>query len=318
MTVPEVLITPSAASAIIDEALLHPFIETACGLVGFIFPNDLPVIVGTVPAPVLDIVRKNATVSIGGVNIAAAMKWLYDNYKVSRLHLGEPDMLPLEHLWYAHSHQQIGMKYYSGTDETSMLEAITKHGFTLAVGPLVNITHFSGGLDPIRKTRTFIRGKRRSEVELRFYYLSKKMVDAGITKPIIAMPRFINEKKVPSIPSLPWVFADEAHYAEQLRHIHAIGATVIPLHRNVDDDPIQELQLIVKKEGEWKGSLIITTQPDFPASEPSFQVVGDYDTATPGKEVLSVKVDKDGNNLWSHPGADFIEVISKLIEMELL
>lgn len=308
---PKLLITTEAAQDLAREALKFPNRETACGLVGLILSNGTVAITGIIAPSAMDIIRNVATTQFGGENLAAATEWLQVNYGL----IHKKETAKFAFLWKGHSHHQLGFDHFSSTDEESILDAVQKYGLEVAIGVLTLIDEDKSVVHTEMQPGT-LSVESDSSVRLRFYYLSREMVAQGITKPILLTPKVINAKSVPALPSLPWQFTDEENFRRQIRQLEEYEARVVVLHRDVNGDPVQEVQFVVQKPS-WKGVLIITTNWDFPNTPPVVEVVSDTDPSKPGSEKHEVKTDKEGNPLWN-PDTDFIDLVFRLEEMEEL
>jgi hypothetical protein len=301
------MITNEAAADLAQEALKFLHRETACGLVGLIFSDAAIAITGIIPPSVMDIVRNVTTTQFGGENLAAAAEWLQVNYNL--IHK-EADKPKFAFLWKGHSHHQLNYDHFSSTDEDSILEAVNL-GLDVAIGALTLIDRNDMVVYPGLQNGT-IYVTAGASVRLRFYYLSRAMVDAGIKKPILLTPRIISAKSVPALPSLPWEFTNEAAFRRQIRQLEDYGAHIVVLHRDVSGDPTQEVQFVVQKPS-WRGTLMITTSWDYPNTPPLIQVISDTDPSKPGMEINEAKLDKDGHSLWT-PETDFIDIVLKIVE----
>lgn len=308
------MITEEAADDLVTEVIRFPSHENACGIVGLTFTNGSMAITGIIPAASMDIVRNESTAKFGGENLKAAVEWMETNFDL--LH---PDDVKAKaeftFFWKGHTHQQIKYPHYSSTDEQSILDAVKKYGMEKAVGVLGLIDHKEDSLHA-NLVKTGLSGTRSFEVSLLFYYLDQKMVASGEEKPILLTPRIIKAKNVPALPPLPWEFTNEDSFKRQIRQLDEFGARVVPLHRNVNGDAIQEVQFIITKP-DWNGNLIITTNWDYPKTPPLIQVISDIDPRHPGKELHEVKLDVEGKPIWTHV-SDFIDVVFELEKLKEL
>lgn len=312
---PRLMVTEEAADDLVTEVIRYPGHENACGLVGLTFANGSMAITGIIPASPMDIVRRESTAQFGGDTLAAAVEWMDINYGL--LHPEDVKAkAEFTFFWKAHTHQQLKYSHFSSTDNKSILDAVKKHGMQKAIGVLGIIDRMEG-TKRSNLGRTGLTAKRLFEVSLLFYYLDQEMVDRGQEEPILLTPKIIKAKNVPALPPLPWSFTNEDSFKRQLRQLDEFGARVVPLYRDVDKDPIQELQFVIFKPGKWKGTLFITTDWDYPKSSPLIQVLSDIDPTRPGKELHEVQLDIEGKPIWT-PESDFLDVVLELEELKEL
>lgn len=310
---PQLLVTTQTLRELTAETLKFPTIETACGLVGMTLSSGQIVIAGIIPPSARDIVRRVATVKFGGENLEAAVVWDEENFE--RIHKDDKTA-KFSFIWKKHSHHGLDYDHFSLTDENSILDAVKKYGMEFAIGILALIPENKSVIRTKNQMEGTISVESETLVQFRFYYLDRKMVEAGIEKPILITPKVIDEKSVPAMPKLAWQFYDEDNFNRQLRQLDEYGAKVTVLHRDVRDDPIEEIQFVIRKES-WKGILMITTNWDYPASDPLIQVISDIDPDRPGKETYQVTKDINGQPIWT-PESDFIDVVFELEKLKEL
>ncbi|KKQ92634.1 MAG: hypothetical protein UT17_C0001G0013 [Candidatus Woesebacteria bacterium GW2011_GWB1_39_10] len=312
-TDPRVLITRKVLRELSAETLKYPNIETACGLVGMVLANGTIVIAGVIPPSTRDIVRRQATVKFGGEGLSAAVLWMEANF--ANIHKND-SVANFSFIWKKHSHHGLGYNHFSQTDVNSIVEAVEKYKMEFAIGILALI--------PENRSTVHTRGQMKGTVSVesdvtvrfRFYYFDRNMLQAGIREPKLVTPQVVDEKVVPVMPPLAWQWVDEDGFNRQLRQLEEYGARATPIYRDVNGDPIQEIQFVITKPN-WKGTLLVTTNWDYPKTPPLIQVISDVDPTRPGKELHEVKLDADGKPIWTSE-SDFIDVVFELEKLEEL
>lgn len=276
MIAPRVLITDTVFKAMVNEVLKHPTIETSWGLAGLVFQKRNVMITNIIlPAPE-DIVRRAGTVRIGGDYQAEQLDWLARDHLKMKLMAKRPQVegreLPeYRYVFSGHSHHTLGLKSYSGVDNRSIRLAIVENGLDVAIGPLANIVRDSfsqsGGpfSDPVMSIS--------QGVEMRFYYLSKEMVERGITHPVKIKPSIVVERKSSAlIPRLAWRYENREFFLSELRQLQALGANVQVMNRDLPQFDHLAVQFLLTKEG-WKSPLLINTQWSYPNKKPEFEIM---------------------------------------------
>ena len=271
---PVVHITPAVIEQMADEVLRHPRRETAWGIVG-VRQNGTSIITGVVLPSASDVVRNFATASFGGTGAAERVQWLLSNWDYMK-ELGlNPDDTEFVIMYKGHSHhglQPFGFPRYSGTDERSILEAVTdENGLDEAVGPLA-VCSVSEPTIRLLHGKRGITYRRSAAVHFVFYYLSKKMVEAGITRPILIRPVLVDDPtQVPVTPPEGWHHAHEAEFQRELDLLQGYGCEVAVNYREIEGGPPYEIVLSVDRNT-WRNMLTITTFWDHPNTPPKFKV----------------------------------------------
>ena len=308
-TEPLVSITRQAVFQMVDEALKYQDIETAWGLYGLIFPHEIALVTGILRASSSDIVRHYATTTLGGDRQAEAVRWLSSNHKILKKMRASPEDARFAFLFKGHSHHKLGVDSYSAQDHASILEAVEQDGLEIAIGPLVTLATKGPNINYPASWKGTIVADQSQRVWLRFYYLSRSMLDANIRRAKLIDPILVDANDVPIVPPLGWQFTNEDDYLEQLRHLKGYGCQVQVIFREIQNGPPFEIQFLITKP-QWRGMLSIVTNWDFPKTAPTFQVLnpakessetGDYDVATDLPEGL----------LWN-PGDDLILAVFRL------
>jgi hypothetical protein len=309
---PTVLVTEKALADMTLEVLENPDIETAWGLVGFIFGGGETVIVTNVVRPdPTEVARQYATTNLGGDQQVEALRWLTANYELIRSHKGVTTEATYGFLFKGHSHHQLGFSGYSSTDFSSLVESVEKDGLVVAIGPLANIREHKHTVAQIRGGLGGAKVDIHHQVDFTFYYLSQKMLAEGQRVATTVQPTIIKATDVfMPVPELGWQFVRRAEYLEQLRHLKAYGCSVNVVTRDAKAGPPLEVQFIVTKPGVWRGSLSIVTDSNFPASAPTFDVL----SPTGPSKVAFLWVnspEKQAGELWNK-GEDLIESVFRL------
>ncbi|OGM75466.1 hypothetical protein A3H19_03020 [Candidatus Woesebacteria bacterium RIFCSPLOWO2_12_FULL_39_9] len=309
MIEPIIFITKQALYEMVNEVLRFPEIETAWGLYGLIFPNETTLVTGILKASASDIVRKYATTTLGGNRQAEAVRWLSSNHKILKKMNVSPDEARFAFLFKGHSHHVLGVDSYSSQDHASIFEAVEKDGLEIAIGPLATLETKGPDVNYLASWRGTMVIDQSQRVWLRFYYLSRSMLENRVRRARLIDPIVVDAVDVPVVPPLGWQFTREDDYLEQLRHIKNYGCQVQVILREIRNGPPFEVQFLVSKPN-WLGMLSIVTDWDFPKTAPTFQVLnptkgsseaGDYEGA---KYLLE-------EPLWS-PEFDLIEVVFRL------
>lgn len=279
MNPPNLAITHSAFKAMVNEVLKYPDIETSWGLAGYVQGKRNVFITNIIlPAPE-NIVRRAGTVVIGGEYQAEQLDWLARDQLKMKLKLKkdypefESRVPEYTYVFSGHSHHTLGLKSYSGVDNRSIRLAIVENGLDVAIGPLANIvrdnlTEYGGHFgDPVISLS--------HGVEMRFYYLSKEMVESGITYPVKVKARLMAEgkNKLP-IPKLAWKYFNREFYMSELRQLQALEANVQVMHRDLPGFDHMVVQFLLTKP-EWKSPLLINTDWNYPVKKPQFEVMID-------------------------------------------
>lgn len=301
------LVTRDVLHALNKEALRFPDIETAVGVVGLHFEDGTIALTGIIPAPARDVVRNVATAQLGGKDLKDAFEWLAKNHHA----LNPKTEIEFFFAGKAHSHQKISFNVFSSTDEQSMLGAVEKHGAEFQVWPLLLISEFKSEVSVLGQMQGTVSVSSRTNVRIRFYYLDKKMVGLGRRTPVLVKPQVIDAKGLPVVlPKLPWRYADEDSFRRQLRQLDEYGAKTIVIHHNVDDDPEDEVQFIIQHP-DWRKTLIITTNWDYPRTQPVVRVISS------SGEIKIVTHDVHKAPIWTSE-SDFIDIVFELLELEEL
>lgn len=309
---PKLLITKQAVHDLRAEALRFLTNETGAGLFGLIYTQagktETVAITGVIPAPAADIVRRVATVSLSGNKMSEAVDWLEKNH--AAIH-GAANGVEFAFLYYAHSHHKMDFRHFSGRDIQSMYEAIHKHGMKLAVGVLMLITEEWEKIHTKDSMEGTISIEVDTRVHLRFYYLDRVMVDAGIREPTLIRPEVVDGKSLPVVPPLSWEYTNEDEFLLQMRKLERQGARVTVIKGNFDSDPVLEIKFIISKPT-WQGKvLLITTDWNFPASPARVEVI------RPGAGIKPLSTDKAGAPIWM-VNDDFLDVMLRFEELESL
>lgn len=309
---PTILVTETALADMTLEVLENPNIETAWGLVGFYFGDGETVIVSNVVRPdQAEVARQVARTNLGGDLQVQALNWLTANYQLIKTHRGVTTEAKYGFLFKGHSHHQLGFSGYSSTDFASLVESVEKDGLVVSIGPLANIKEHKHSVSSIRGSAGGVHVDIRHQVDFTFYYLSKKMLDAGQRVAMTVHPTVIKATDVfMPVPELGWQFIRRAEYLEQLRHLHAYGCTVNVVTRDAKAGPPLEVQFVVTKPGIWRGSLSIVTDSNFPNSSPTFEVLvpsGHSKVAF----IWTNSPEKNSGDLW-YKGEDLIEAVFRL------
>jgi hypothetical protein len=312
---PPVYITEVAAAEMYKETIRHYDIETGWGLYGLEFSDGAILIYGTLLPLEEDIVRRTATTEVGGTDMVNALRWLKSNHELLLKHsktargVQPPKFM---FLWKGHSHHTMGLKQYSGTDNTSIIEAVEKDGMKVAIGPLANIIRhgIEVGYDSrfLSWSKDVLRVRSIGSVELRFHYFDRKMLELGYKRPILIAPILVKQESVPVIPPLGWKFTDNTEYLEQKRHLKNYGCTVQVIHQDTDGKPPFEIKFVIKNP-DWVGqTLIIETSWNFPKDPPRWYVLP---KGKKGRARYKCPRHLLDDPLWTK-GDDFIDLIFRL------
>lgn len=339
-TPPPVYITELAVLGMYDETMKHPNIETGWGMYGLEFPNGTILVYNILPMFDDDIVRRVSTTEVGGSNMVDSLNWLKSNHELmlkQSKNEKRTQSPQLTYLWKGHSHHKLGLKRYSHTDTTSIVEAVEKDGMKVAIGPLVNIIGHGIKIEYDRSllnllpisTENVLKVRDLGSIEIRFYYFDRTMLELGYKSPILITPTVVNQK-VAEMPPLGWKFTNNAEYSEQLRHLKNYGCNVQVIHQDTDGKPPYEIKFVITHP-EWVPGqiLIIETSWNFPEVPPRWFILPKPE----GEEKPEVKKPPLKRPKWLTPtikttppaddplwkkGDDFIDLIFKLEDKGLL
>jgi hypothetical protein len=305
---PNIIVTEDVMKELNKEALRYPDRETACGVVGLIYEDGTIALTGTIPAPALDVVRNVATAQLGGKDLKAAYDWLHANF--GAINHGKETKVLFAFIGKAHSHQKIAFHTFSSTDEESILEAVRDLDSEVAVWPLLLISEFKSQIRTVGQMEGTISVESDTTVRVRFYYLDKKMVQMGRTKPILIQPKVVKSTSLPALlPPLSWRHTDEDNFRRQLRQLDEYGAQTFVIQHNADSDPEHEVQFVIVHP-KWNGkTVIIVTDWDYPKSKPVIKVV------SPNGTIKVIHTDIHGAPIWQ-PKNDFIDILFELVELK--
>lgn len=312
---PPVYITEVAAAAMYSETISHYDIETGWGLYGLRFGDGAILIYGILKPFQSDVVRRTATTQVGGPDMANALRWLKSNHELlvkhstTKEHVEPPEFM---FLWKGHSHHTMGLRQYSGTDVSSIVEAVEKDGMPLAIGPLANIIDYgievgyqNGFFD---LSKGVLKVRDLGSIELRFYYFDKKMLDLGYRMPVLISPIVVKKTSVPVIPPLGWKFVDNSEYLEQIRHLRNYGCDLRIIHQDTDGKPPFEIKFLIRNP-RWVGqTLVIETSWNFPEEPPRWSIIP---KAKKGRASSKCPRHLLDDPLWTR-GDDFIDLILRL------
>ncbi len=294
---PRLLMTNQVIAVMSAEVLAHRDIETGWGQYGLLLDEVTTYLGGVIRPSADDIVRMYARTNVGGQKQADAVRWLQANHRLMATLGIVPRSARFAYLFKGHSHHHLGFGSFSGTDMGSILEAVEVDGLEVAIGTLATIDRLPETRVSAARQSGTIGITQQSKVWLRFYYLSRAMVQAGQREPILLRPEVVDIKDVPLLPPLGWQFTREDDYLEQLRLFHSFGCAVQVFSREIRDGPPFEVQFLVSKAG-WKSTLSIITPWNYPEGAPTFQFVNGTSPVT--------------GELW-YQGCDLIDGVFKLI-----
>jgi hypothetical protein len=250
MTIPQLILSRKALWDMISETLRYPYLETMWANFGFILPDGSVYLAGIIPPLEGCVVRKYATSSFGGERLADAFQWVEDHAN----QINQNVSARFTALYKGHSHHQLALFAYSGTDVNSIVEFVRDNdGVDVAIGPLTVIR--PGTSEKQRKCNRNIYRSRRG-VEVKFYQYTRAMLEAGITQPSeVETFRVVNDLPGISVPQLGWQFLQEEEYKKQISRLEARGYQVI-----VRDKRPPTIRLFVKKPT-WNGGMILIEIP---------------------------------------------------------
>lgn len=305
---PRICITRQALFEMTNEVLAHPTIETAWGLYGFRYPKVI-FIVGVIRPVSGEVVRGYANAEAGGEEMANAMRWLYANEKLINVHVrgGKSGLGKFCFLYKGHSHHTLGYGQYSGTDHSSIYQAVKNDGMEIAIGPLALIRKNQVSYDQ-KLWGEEISCSRQSEVAFLFYVMTKAMVDAGYTQGEKVKPTIVDTVHTLLVPPLGWEFSKDDDFKEQLRHMKSFGYSVTVNHIDANGKPPMEIQFIID-DTSFKQSLIITTDWNYPEVAPKIQLL-----PKKGSSMTMTEANRLSALNWWNKGDDFIDVIGRMIQ----
>jgi len=309
---PKILITREVALEMAKETLDHSNIETAWGIYGLKSKDNQTVIITGILRPSgSDIVRNYATVKLGGEKLAQAVRWLSANHKLmKKAGLTDADGFRFGFLYMAHSHHGLGVDSYSHTDRASILGAVEVDGMDIAIGPLATIESLSMTVKPFRRKAGTISVVGGSRVNLRFYVMTKSMVEQGRKQPLLITPEIVDAVSVPEMPPLGWHFTREADFDEQERLLQSYGCKVSVAYREIHDGPPYEIQFVITKSI-WRGVLSVITPWDYPNNPPIFKIINPSDKQSVAQDNYPEPEHLLAGDLWQ-PGWDIIDGVFRL------
>jgi hypothetical protein len=145
-------------------------------------------------------------------------------------------------------------------------------------------------------------------VDIKYYYYSQRMLEAGITEPIVVQPKLIQTKDLPLMPPQGWHFARPTEFETEQRLLESYGCGVSVSHLDAIPGPPYELRFTVTRSN-WRGIVIITTAADYPITPPVFDVAV-IDKNRPPSLHFSMAPAPAGP-VWQ-PGMTFLEAIFRL------
>lgn len=308
---PPIFVLRSVLDEIHEEIRRFPKIETAWGGCGFRYPNGSIIATNVLLPEEDEIVRSYAHVKIGGDEMGKTVAWLLVNDVVyQKIDAKMRGSAVYDFTGYAHSHHGINVREHSSTDVKSVVESVTKEGLTVALSPLVYINKPEELIVKPSNRAGTLNCKAVGDFDIRFYYYSRMMADAGYTEALLVRPKVLETVKTMRIPPLGWRFANGNDFREQVRHLTHFGATVDIRYQEFHGGPPYEIVFAVRKAN-WKAVLQIIVPWDYPTNAPRF-VLGEIPNATASEQGDYVNApDLLNGDLW-HPGEDFIEAVFRL------
>lgn len=306
---PNIIVTNRWIHDYAAEVMNHPHEETGRGIYGIVMDDKTIFVLGLLVPTERDIIRGVSHVKIGGPDMKASIEWLEKNWNWAQKYTRSPIHGHFAFLSSGHSHHTLGVRSYSQTDKTSMLEYIRDDKLLAVVGVLANIEQnkyafFSPALQP-----GVVGINRQWGVRLLFYYLDQDMVNNGATEPIAVTPRVIDVKDSPPTPPLGWQHANIAAFNQQKKQLTDWGCTVGINHREFKTNEPLYIQFIIGHPL-WTGILNILTPWDYPINPPVIQVLPIPGTVYSPSEFQTVENLKTGP-LWNQ-GDNLIEIIMRL------
>lgn len=309
--IPRLLVTQSAAAEMEHEVIAHSRIETAWGQYGIIDDNMI-ILNGVLLATEDEVTRRYAHASLGGDRHAQAVRWLEKNFDLMRRHGLYPQGNPrFSYLHKGHSHHELGVGNYSGTDISSIREAIEVDNLEYAIGTLGTLQLSRFQTTPGRHPN-ILQLSQSTVVRLKFYFYSQAMFAAGVRNPIVILPELVQANEVPVMPPVGWKYVREDIYLEQLRHLRHHQCNVTVLEREITNGPPYEIQFLVTKP-KWRGRLSIITDWDFPGTPPQFSILPNPGHSADTRPLTEPFEGED----WQE-GFDFIDLILRLEAKKLL
>lgn len=265
---PKIMITEQVIHDMVSEALAHPHIETAWGICGFVLPDDEVFISKVIPPTEEDVTRGYAHAALGAQHQTDVARWLSDNARLMKKRGVNRKDARFAYLYKGHSHHRFG-SFYSGTDNASILQWVKDDGASVGIGPLISF-------DDMRFTRPLSRKgsilvQQTRSVEIKFFYLSREMVDLGIHTPLVVDPEIVTGVKGLTTPPIGWHIEQEADFSREIALLKKHGCIVHVTTVELPDSPLLKIKITAVKPG-WKGSLSIVTEHNYPVSKAVFTV----------------------------------------------
>jgi hypothetical protein len=308
LVLPRLYVTKSALAEMNAEVMAHADIETAWGLYGFRFPHAI-FVVGVLRPAKGEVVRGYANAEAGGQEMANAMRWLHANDRLINKTVKAKNSQDgkFGFLYKGHSHHTLGFKQYSGTDQSSILEAVQKDRMEVAIGPLAMInTNTSKFYGPPWSNEVSV--SRATKVSFLFYMLTREMVEVyGYREAVIVRPIIVESIDTLLIPPLGWEFVRDDDFKEQLRHLASWDCKVTVQHVDANGKPPLEIQFIIDR-GDFKSQLVITTDWNYPETAPSIMLI-------PKNGWMSMaEANRQSKKTWWKKGDDFIDIIGRMVK----
>ncbi len=280
LVIPRLEITSEALDIMTEEVLKYYWIETSWGIYGIRYNDGSILIAGVLTPSEDDVVRRSANTEFGQALFGKEMQWLRANWGFMKKGVKDHEDTTLVFLFKGHSHHRLGVRRYSGVDETSIRDAVITVGMDVAVGPLANIDQlFKTSVRKSHEEGTLVV-EVVNKVSFHFYYLSQEMVKQGIKDSVLVTPS-IRRDNIPTLPPRCWIHTDNEYYREQKRLLAQYGCTVEESWNAIGELPLKVV-FKVSKEG-WKDYVEIVTNYDFPRSYPRFVLGSEKNNPKPKK-----------------------------------
>lgn len=302
---PALYVTKHALAEMTMEVLEHSDIETAWGLYGFRYPKAI-FVVGVIRPVLGEAVRGYANAEAGGQEMANAMRWLHANHRlITSKVTPKVDQGVFCFLYKGHSHHTLGFDQYSGTDQSSIYQAVSKDGMEVAVGPLALIRKNDSSYLNGSRWNQEVYASRNSKVAFKFYLLTKEMIEYGYTQAEIVRPTLVDTVDTLLVPPMGWEFARDDDFKEQLRHMNSFGYGVTVTHRDTNGKPPLEIQFTIDSDT-FKCALVITTDWNYPEVAPRIQLLPKNGSMT------FAQANEFSSKTWWKKGDDFIDIIGRM------
>lgn len=267
LVIPKLEITSEALDIMTEEVLKYYWIETSWGIYGIRYNDGSILIAGVLTPNDNDVVRRNFNTEFGQALFGKEMQWLRANWGFMKKSIKDHEDTTLVFLFKGHSHHRLGVRRYSGVDETSIRDAVITVGMDVAVGPLANIDQlFKTNVRKSHEEGT-LTVEVSNKVSFHFYYLSQEMVRQGRRDSALVTPT-VRRENIPRLPPRCWIHIDNEYYREQKRLLIQYGCKIEESWNASGELPLKVV-FKVSKEG-WKDYVEIVTNYDFPHSHPRF------------------------------------------------